>query len=115
MGTFTLVQEKDGKKKSFPIQIRRGNVLAIFMHVYKDEHPQDPARPYVHQLMSFFCDERHIKNILKDCKKDLFKELFWGDIKNIKLNMYYKECNTLLKYMVRDGLKVQCYYEEPSK
>ena len=114
-----LVDEKDEKGRQvynkFKIQIRRGNCLAVFMHIYKDSEPKDTERPWVHELVSFFADEQHIKNILKEYKKDAFKGVFWGDLKNIRLNMYYKECNTLLKYFVRDGLKVQCFYKEPKK
>ena len=115
IGTFTLVQESGGETKKFPIQIRQGNCLAVFLHVYKQKEPENPKFPWVHDLVSFFADEQHIKNIFKDYKTNVFGQLFWGDLKNIKLNLYYKECNTLLKYFTRDGLKVQCYYKEPKK
>lgn len=36
-------------------------------------------------------------------------------VTKVKLNLFYKESKTLLKYMVRDGLKVECYYKEPNK
>ena len=117
MGTLTLVQtdKKTGEKHSFPIQIRQGNCLAVFMHIYKEAEPADPEKPWVHQLIMFFGDEQHIKNCLQDHKKDGFKGIFWGDLKNIKLNIYYKPCQTLLKYMTRDRLKVQTYYKEPKQ
>ena len=39
-----------------------------------------------------------------------------GDkVLSIKLNMYYKECSTLLKYFVRSGHKVTAFYKEPKK
>lgn len=117
MGTFTLVQtdKKTGEKHSFPIQIRQGNCLAVFLHVYKFKNLEDPKRCWMHQLINFFGNEQHIKNCLQDHKKDGFKGIFWGDLKNIKLNLYYKPCQTLLKYMTRDGLKVQTYYKEPKQ
>ena len=118
IGTFTLVQKREDEEKprKYKIQIRQGNCLAVFLHIYKEKEPEDPSRPWVHQLVSFFEDERHIKN----CKRDfddgyLFKGLFCGDLKDIKLNLYYKECNTLLKYFVKDGLKVSCFYKEEKK
>lgn len=114
MGRFTLVQtDKDGNKHSFPIQIRKGNCLAVFMYIYKQQEPKDPEKPWVHQLVLFFADEQHIKNCLKDHQKDGFKSIFNGQLKNIKLNLYYKQSQVLLKYMTRDGLKVQTYYKEP--
>lgn len=111
MGTFTLVQNGNKSK----IQIRQGNCLAIFLNIYKEKEPQDPDKPWVHQLVSFFVNEQHIKNCKKDIKTNLFKKLFGGDLKNIRLNMYYKECETLLKYFIKDGYKVQCYYKENKK
>lgn len=111
MGTFTLVQEEN----KFPIQIRQGNCLAVFLHIYKQKEPADPQKPWVHDLVCFFVDERHLRNCVKDYTKDAFKGIFWGDIKNIRLNLYYKDMQILLKYMVRDGLEVQCYYKEPKK
>jgi len=131
IGTFTLCQKreesvngewvevKDDKGRQvynkFPIQIRQGNCLAVFLHIYRQKEPKDPKRPYVHQLVSFFDDERHLKNCLKDYEKDAFGGLFSGELRNIKLNIYYKDMLTLAKYMTRDGLKVTCYYKEPQK
>ena len=131
MGTFTLLQNKwdvvDGKYAEikdekgrqvynrFPIQIRQANCLAAFLYIYKQKEPKDPKRPYVHQLVTFFADEQHIKNCLKDYKKDAFNGIFSGELRNIKLNIYYKNMLTLAKYMTRDGLKVTCYYKEPKK
>ena len=111
IGTFTLVQKENSSK----IQIRQGNCLAVFMNIYKLKEPEDPKRPWMHQLVSFFCDEQHIKNCFNDYKKDVFKRIFWGDLKNIKLNLYYKESHVLLKYLTKDGYKVQCFYKEPKK
>ena len=113
------VEVKDAKGRTvdnkFPIQIRDGNCMAIFMYIYKMKEPQDPKRPWMHQLVCFFHDEQHLKNCIKDYEKDAFKGIFSGELRDIKLNIYYKNMLTLAKYLTRDGLKVTCYYEEPKK
>ena len=92
MGAMTITQ----KTNQYTIQIRQGNCLAVFIHESKE---------YV-TLYSFFADEQHLKNIIKADKKP-----FWDEVTNIRLNLRYKECNTLLKYFVRSGYEVSCYYE----
>ena len=111
LGTFTLVQQRKDEEKSrkYKIQIRQSNCLACFLHIYKFENKENPKLCWKHNLVMFFSDERHLKNCLKE---HTFEDLFCGKLKGIKLNLYYKECNTLLKYMVRDGLEVKCYYKE---
>ena len=121
LGIMTIVQQirnEKGEKEphKFDIQIREGNCLAVFIYVYKEKEPEDPKKPYVHQLVNFLSDEQHMKNIVKNYKTDVFASMFMAEsIKKIKLNLFYKESSTLLKYMVRDGLKVECYYKEPKK
>ena len=126
IGTLTLcqpVREKQGdeyvEKKDergrtvynkFPIQIRASNCLMCAIHVWKDPNPEDPERPWHHDLQLFFMDEAHMKRCLK---KDNFEHWFSGKLKNIKLNIYYKEMFTLARYMAKDGLNVQVYYKKP--
>lgn len=118
LGTITIVQQHKNEKgelepREFEIQIREGNCLAVFIYVYKEKEPEDPKHPYVHQLVNFLSDEKHIKNIVEEYKTNVFASMFMAsEIKKVKLNLFFKESNTLLKYMVRDGLKVECYYEE---
>ena len=128
IGTLTLcqpVREKQGdqyvEKKDergrtvynkYSIQIRDSNCLMCAIHVWKDPEPEDPARPWHHDLQMFFIDEAHMKRCLKGHS---FEYLFNGKLRNIKLNIYYKEMQTLAKYMTRDGLNVTCYYKEPKK
>lgn len=128
IGTLTLcqpVREKQGDRyvekkdekgrtvyKKYPIQIRESNCLMCAIHVWKDPNPEDPERPWHHDLQMFFADEEHMKRCLKEHN---FEKLFWGKLRNIKLNIYYKDMQTLAKYMTKDGLKVTCYYKEPKK
>lgn len=125
MGTLTICQRRRDKERKefvvdekgkpvynkFRIQIRQGNCLAVFIHVYKDPEPEDPKRPWVHQLQMFFANEQHIKNCLKEYT---FENLFNGLLKNIRLNLFYSECRILLKYFTQQGLNVQCYYKDPA-
>ena len=129
IGTFTLCQKreevvdgnfvdvKDSKGRpvynKFKIQIRLSNCLMCAIHVHKVDNPSNPKLCWRHDLVCFLVDEKHLKNCMKNYNKGyLFRGLFSGELKDIKLNMYYKDCKTLLNYMVRDGLKVQCYYKE---
>lgn len=132
IGTLTLcqpVREKQGDKyveqrdergrivyNRFKIQLRECNALMCAIHAWKDPQPEDPERPWHHDLQMFFVDEGHMKRCLKEYKTGGgFEELFAGKLRNIRLNTYYKEMQTLARYMTRDGLTVQCYYKEPKK
>lgn len=118
MGTVTISQQRkdEDKPRKYKIQIRQGNCLAVFIHAYKNPEPEDPKYPWVHQLMNFLEDEQHLKNIVKHDKENVFTRMLSANwIDKVELNLFYKESNTLLKYMVRDGLKVKCYYKEDKK
>lgn len=125
IGTFTLWQKRDDCEgdavdangrpvyNKFKIQIRKSNCLMCAIHVHKVDNPKNPKLCWRHDLVMFFVDERHLKNCLKDYEQGFFfKNLFSGELHNIRLNLYHKECQTILKYMVRDGLRVSCYYKE---
>lgn len=114
------VEVKDAKGRTvynkFPIQIRDGNCMAIFLHIHKIVNLEDPKKCWMHDLIMFFADEQHLKRCLhSDGKQRTFEDLLYGKLENIKLNIYYKNMLTLAKYMTRDGLKVTCYYKEPKK
>lgn len=113
-GKYELVKDDKGRQvyNEYKIQIREANCLMCAIRVFKEENPQDPKRPWCHDLVSFFNDIYHMKRCLK---KGGFEYWFSGRLKNIKLNVYYKEMQTLMKYMVKDGLQVKCYYKEPKK
>ena len=113
IGKVRIAQERDGKKLHFEIQIRQGNCLAVLIHVRKctpEEQDGHPERRYMHTLYTFYSDAEHMKNLLKHEGDVLFDE-----VTSISLNMYYKQCATLLKYFTKAGHKVTCYYKEPKK
>lgn len=109
IGTLTLCQNEH----KFNIQIRTSNCFAVFLHIYKQEEPEDPSRPYVHTLVQFFGNEQHLKNCLKE--NGSFEYWLGGKLTNIKLNIFYEEMEKLAKYMAKSGLEVKCYYKEVKK
>lgn len=106
LGTVTVKQ--DGKK--YNIDIRSGNCLAVFVYIRKateEELAKNPNGKYYHMLYSFFGDEKHCKNMMK-----AYGNVLGTDVVGIKLNMFYKQCWTMLKYFMKSGYKVKCYYKE---
>lgn len=107
--TIGKIVIKQGENK-FNLQIRQGNCLAVIINVRKvteEELMKYPKAKYVDTLYSFFSDERHMKSIMKD-----YGNLLEDEVISIELNMFYKENYTLLKYFVKSGYKVKCYYKE---
>lgn len=100
---------KQGEDK-FNLQIRQGNCLAAIVNVRKatdEELKEVPNGKYIHTLYTFFNDEQHLKDMMKQ-----FGHILFDEVLNIELNMFYKENYTLLKYFVKSGYKVKCYYRE---
>lgn len=114
IGTVTIAQEFEGEEHEFTIQIRQGNCLAVLVYIREatpEELAKDPEGKYYHQLYSFYVDEQHMRNIIKN-----EGDIFGGEkVTSIKLNLYYKECKTLLKYYTQSGHDVTCYYKKPEE
>ena len=64
-----------------------------------------------HTLMTFWADEQHMENIVKNEGSLMCGEKVTG----AELNMYYKKNYTLLKYLMKSGYEVKCYCKEPEK
>ena len=58
------------------------------------------------KLMNFFADKTHVQNILKAKTK-----LFSGTIKEIHLNLAFKELRYVQDYFLQMGHQVITYYE----
>jgi hypothetical protein len=109
LGTVTVKQ--NGQK--YNVDIRSGNCLAVFVYIRKatpEELEIDPNGKYCHMLYSFFADEKHCKNMMKD-----YGTVLGDDVVSIKLNMAYKQSWTMLKYFVKSGYKVTCYEKSEKK
>lgn len=113
IGTVVIEQDVCDEKRRFTIQIRQGNCLAVLIHVRKstpEELAKNPEGKYLHTLYTFFADEQHCKNMLKNEGSVLFDKVV-----SIKLNMFYKESWKLLKYFTLSGYKVTCFYKKEEK
>lgn len=111
IGTIIIKQSHGDTERKYTIQIRQGNCLAVLIHVRKstpEELEEHPKGKYIHSLYQFFGDEQHLKNMLKSEGSVLFDK-----VASIKLNMFYKENYTLLKYFVLSGYQVKCFYKKP--
>ena len=103
-----IVIKQRGHK--FNLQIRQGNCLAVIINVRKatdEELKEQPEGKYIHTLYTFYADEQHLKNMMKH-----YGNVLSDEVVSIELNMFYKENYTLLKYFVKSGYKVKCYYKE---
>ena len=94
--TIGKIVIKQGENK-FNLQIRQGNCLAVIIYV----------REATDTLYTFFGDEQHLKNMMKN-----YGNVLSDEVVSIELNMFYKDNYTLLKYFVKSGYKVKCYYKE---
>ena len=106
IGTMVL---KQGNKR-FTLQIRKGNCLAVIIYVRKltdEEMLENPCSKYMHTLYDFYLDGKHLS---KRLKKD--GDVLGKDIVDVELNMFYEESQKLLKYFVKSGHNVNCYYKE---
>ncbi len=108
--TYGVVTIKQNDRR-YPIQIREANCLCAFIHVRKPTLEEFNKYGYnsktrLHCLYSFWSDEQHVKNILKDNGNQLF---FGDQVISIKLNLFYEQSYKLLRIFTQAGYKVTCY------
>ena len=106
-GEIKVRQNSDNRLET--IKIHQANALCAFIYHYKEDDGTKMAK-----LVSFFADEQHIKNCEKNFKSHDCLDFFMGKIVSVKLNLYYKESNILLKHIVKHH-EVKCYYKEDKK
>ena len=106
-GEIKVRQKTDNRLVT--VKIHWANALCAFIHHYKNEKGEKMV-----QLISFFADEQHIKNCEKNFPSHDCLDFFMGKIVSVKLNLYYKESNILLKHIVKHH-EVKCYYKEDKK
>ena len=118
MGTITIT---DKGSRRVNCEIRTGNCMAVVIEVRKANendlrfHPTwVVGKTIVHSLVTFYCDEQHLRNMMKHEGR-----VWWDNSPTEKatfrLNLYYKEMQTLAKYLTMSGYKVTCYWREPKK
>jgi hypothetical protein len=96
LGKMVIKQNEN----EFEIEIRRGNCLAVFIFVDRDDNEN-----VFHTLYNFFADTKHIKQIAKNRNGDIFGH----KVTKLSLNMYYEESYKLLKQLVK-YYNIECYY-----
>lgn len=105
LGSFTAVEHHADGVHTYPICIYGGNALAAFINHYTDGDGKKCA-----YLYAFFADKKHMRNIEKNEHNPFF------DIKGaVKLNMAYKQSDTLLGFFARQGHTIKPYYKQPKK
>lgn len=102
MGWLILTKIIDEKEQDFKIDIDQCNGLCAFIYEYKNEKGEDMV-----ELMSFFADEVHVQNFIKK----QYKLFFSGTIKEVHLNMAYKELRYVQDYFLKMGNQVITFYE----
>lgn len=98
MGKITIKQ----KEKEFVINIYDGNCLAIFLCEYTDEKGDE-----CYMLYDFLSDKKHVDSIVKRNRK-----IICDEVVDMELNLFFKNANTLLPYLVKEGYTIKCYYKE---
>lgn len=103
--TYGVVRVKNLDGRICNVKIHWANALCAFCYHYKKEDGTKMV-----QLWNFLADTQHIKNIMKE-----YKTLLGEEVVSVKLNVYYKEAQTLVKPMAQSGYKVEVFYKEPKK
>ena len=112
-GTMTIRQkQEDGTTNTYKLQFRASNALACLIEVTPAEKKEGEKQMYYHRLIWFACDMQHLRNMANN--EGGLKSYFSGDLK-ARLNIYYKENETLLRYFAKAGIKVEAYYKEPKQ
>lgn len=108
MGKFTMKNVNPLTKETtkYKVNIYQGNCLAVFIYEFKDK---DTGKD-MYNFYGFLSDKRHAENIKKDRGS-----VMGPNCLSTELNLYYPDSKILLNLLVKDGLKVKCYYKEPKK
>lgn len=110
-GTMKVEQNFGNEKVTYKFEFRESNCLACIIHVSKNPESISEKDKYIHRLKCFFADTEHLKRCAK--MEGGLKSFFGGKIKNISLNIYYKENEILARYFAKAGINTEIYYKEP--
>lgn len=103
--TYGIVKVRNhDDTKVLTVKIHPANCLCAFIYHYQREDGVKMA-----QLWNFLCDTDHARRIIKNtCDHTLLGT----SVVSVKLNVYYKEAQQLVKPMAQSGYKVSVYYKE---
>lgn len=114
IGTMTLkqVHQDDHKTYTYKLQFRACNALACLIEVTPAERKEGEEQLYYHSLVWFAADIEHLKRMANH--DGGLKSYFWGRA-SVRLNIYYKDNETLARYFAKAGIKTEIYYKEPKR
>lgn len=113
VGTMTLRQtHQDGTKHTYKMQFRACNALACLIEVTPAERKEGEKQLYYHRLIWFAVDVEHLKRMAN--AEGGLKSYFYGSA-SVRLNIYYKDNETLARYFAKAGIKTEIYYKEPKR
>lgn len=115
----------------FNINIYEGNCLGVCLYEYSElsEDPGDidpkTGKPKViekYQFVGYWNDAKHLENMLGMHPKQGYVNSCYSKkdspsdyIENIRLNMYYKDCEIIARRFIKAGFRVTLYYKVPKE
>lgn len=142
IGQYTLVQKREVDSgeidlltnepktriitNKFTINIYEGNCLGICIYDYSElsENPED-TKPKViekYQFIGYWNDAKHLENMLGMHPKQGYGNNYYSKkdnpsdyIENIRLNMYFKDCEIIARRFIKAGFRVTLYYKVPKE
>lgn len=99
----------NGKKVKFNVNIYSANCLGALIYDYEDENGQD-----MYNFWGFWNDMEHLKNLLglsKKYKDNMYKE----EVKEIRLNINYKDNIKIAEAFAKSGIKAVLYNRKVAK
>lgn len=142
IGQYTLVQKREVDSgeidlltnepktriitNKFTINIYEGNCLGICIYDYSElsENPEDTEPKVIekYQFIGYWNDAKHLENMLGMHPKQGYGNNYYSKkdnpsdyIENIRLNMYFKDCEIIARRFIKAGFRVTLYYKVPKE
>lgn len=142
IGQYTLVQKREVDSgeidlltnepktriitNKFTINIYEGNCLGICIYDYSElsENPEDTEPKVIekYQFIGYWNDAKHLENMLGMHPKQGYGNNYYSKkdnpsdyIENIRLNMYFKDCEIITRRFIKAGFRVTLYYKVPKE
>lgn len=100
----------EGKKVTFKVNIYEGNCLGALIYDYKDESGKD-----MYNFWGFWNNIEHLRSCLGISKKYKGKNLYKGEVKEIRLNINYKDSAKIAEAFAKSGIKAVLYNRKVAK
>ena len=110
-GYMVIERENDeGKKFRFNVNIYSANCLGALIYDYKNEKGED-----MYTFWGFWNDIEHLRNCLGISKKYKGENLYKGEVKEIRLNINYKDSIKIAEAFAKSGIKAVLYNRKVAK